>query len=1487
MTEERKIQIPVVVDGTGAKQGFSEVKAAAQDMAQAVSQAGVTASKGVDAIGAGAPAAAAKVDGATRSLIGSIQRTTAVMEAGGRTTAKYYEALAAQRGVSLEALKPYLAQLDAVSAKQGVATAALNTGAAGLNNLGMSAKATTAALRQVPAQFTDIVTSLAAGQRPLQVLLQQGGQLKDVFGGIGPAASALGGYIKGLVNPFSVAALAVGGLIIAQKAGADEAREYAKALVLSGNAVGTTTGQLQGYAENIAKITGNQSKAADALADFAQNGKVGANSLEAFARAALAFEKATGQAVSKTVAQFAELGRSPVEASVKLNEQMNYLTADIYKQIKALEDQGRATAAADLAQKAFADTIENRSAMVIQNLGYIEKAWNGIKGAISGAGSALAGIGRDLTGADQLAILRGQLEARQERNKTLGITDGKGTQELKDQIDALTEIERLQRRSATAQAERAALAKQFIEFDKQGAEFKTKAARRDEAILKAEVEGRALVNAGLLTEAQLRKRIADIRDKFKEGGSGSAGVGQNEVAAINARIKEQTEFLTRLRATPIGADVPTLTQGEKDVARLREELNTDIKGAARAQKELALSRALVAAETDKAVVAEQNYRKALAATMAVSDKQVDAQTTIAERIRDQALNQEAANAAIGKSKTATEQLTLATLQQQLAEAEGSDRFIPAYVAALRQAVEWQTRYADALKDTEAKQLALSNGEWARLVAEEAKTLELEVGLLGMTQQARETIIGQRRVELELAKRIVEIDRSGATPERKAELRSDAEATAIAAKANVTRKAFIDEWQRTADQINNSLTDALLRGFEDGKGFAENFRDTLTNMFKTLVLRPIIQGILAPVTGSIAGLSGGGTAGGAAGSISNLTSVAGAVGQFATGATAGASTASLIGANAVGAVGGDAIGALAALNGGWAGVGTAGAASAAASIASFAAVAGPLALGVIALSGILSKQGETRSGGTYDRLSFVEGPSGGEIGGEAARTAISGTMASINATLKALGSTATLNGFLSGLESSEKGKGFAFAGGSLSTGENFGQFNRTLGVDNRRGSMTPEQANAAFAEELKQATLQALQAADVPGMLGDYLRQLGDIDALSGGALDAALNRINTALTQRTALEARYFDITATEAQKLAKARDAEREATDAFSKALLESIYAREDVVKAVAGARNVLAESYETEKRALETTRDRVLGFSKTLKGFTDGLLIGNLSPLTPAQRYAELGSRYTILKAQASAGDANAREKFPEVAQQFLEASRTLNASGANYQADFARVLADSEGMQSIASKQYDASVAALSKLDLQVAGLIDIKGAVMTVAEAIYALAGAGGGQTIDPIQKLYSELLGRSPDAEGGAYFRSKLAVGVSEATIRQDIMNSPEYKRLRGIPLATGLDTVPYDGFRATLHAEETVLNRDAARAWRAGMSGGDSGALVAEVSALRKEVAELRKENRADALAVAQSHAIAVDQSADKIVSGTKGNAKAAAFDQKNTPAYA
>lgn len=81
-----------------------------------------------------------------------------------------------------------------------------------------------------------------------------------------------------------------------------------------------------------------------------------------------------------------------------------------------------------------------------------------------------------------------------------------------------------------------------------------------------------------------------------------------------------------------------------------------------------------------------------------------------------------------------------------------------------------------------------------------------------------------------------------------------------------------EWQRTADSINQSITDALLRGFEDGAGFAENFRDTVVNMFKTLVLRPVIAAMVQPLAGGIASAVGGTAGGGMGGTLNTLSGV---------------------------------------------------------------------------------------------------------------------------------------------------------------------------------------------------------------------------------------------------------------------------------------------------------------------------------------------------------------------------------------------------------------------------------------------------------------------------------------------------------------------------------------------------------------------------------------------------------------------------------------
>ena len=53
------------------------------------------------------------------------------------------------------------------------------------DNLSISAAQAQASLRTLPAQFSDIVVSLQGGQNPLSVLLQQGSQIKDSFGGLG------------------------------------------------------------------------------------------------------------------------------------------------------------------------------------------------------------------------------------------------------------------------------------------------------------------------------------------------------------------------------------------------------------------------------------------------------------------------------------------------------------------------------------------------------------------------------------------------------------------------------------------------------------------------------------------------------------------------------------------------------------------------------------------------------------------------------------------------------------------------------------------------------------------------------------------------------------------------------------------------------------------------------------------------------------------------------------------------------------------------------------------------------------------------------------------------------------------------------------------------------------------------------------------------------------------------------------------------------
>ena len=178
MAGDKESTLVFKVDGTQAETGVAKVKRSLNDLADTASREGQRGAAGIAGMGAGAEKSAAQIERSTQRQIGEIRRMTAELESGGKATRAYQEAMASIRGVDASALRPYLDQLEQARTKMG--------------QVGMTAGQMSNALRTVPMQFTDIVTSLASGQNAFTVFIQQGGQLKDMFGGVGNAEHAVG-----------------------------------------------------------------------------------------------------------------------------------------------------------------------------------------------------------------------------------------------------------------------------------------------------------------------------------------------------------------------------------------------------------------------------------------------------------------------------------------------------------------------------------------------------------------------------------------------------------------------------------------------------------------------------------------------------------------------------------------------------------------------------------------------------------------------------------------------------------------------------------------------------------------------------------------------------------------------------------------------------------------------------------------------------------------------------------------------------------------------------------------------------------------------------------------------------------------------------------------------------------------------------------------------------------------------------------------------
>lgn len=360
-----------------------------------------------------AAAEAKRTESVQKSFIDSLKNQT---EAIGKNQFELLELKAAQIGVSAQAA-PFIAKLREQEN-------AWKTGT-------ISAGQYKQAMRMLPAQFTDIATSIAGGMPLWLVMIQQGGQISDSFGGVGnmfailkerlfgvnEASGEASGSLSDSANSLAENAenaeklssvlsptkfgllgliAVVGTLTYAWFKGGKEQSEFSKSLILTGNRAGVTTGQLADMAKSVAVSTGNSTAvAAEALNRVVSGGKIAKDALQSVTASVVAMNDATGDSIDSLVSDFEKIAKSPVTAISELNEKYRFLTLTTYNHIKALQDEGNFQEAARIATEAYSATLSQRAEQIQESLGALQTAWKWLGDAAKGAWDSMLDIGRE------------------------------------------------------------------------------------------------------------------------------------------------------------------------------------------------------------------------------------------------------------------------------------------------------------------------------------------------------------------------------------------------------------------------------------------------------------------------------------------------------------------------------------------------------------------------------------------------------------------------------------------------------------------------------------------------------------------------------------------------------------------------------------------------------------------------------------------------------------------------------------------------------------------------------------------------------------------------------------------------------------------------------------------------------------------------------------------------------------------------------------
>ncbi|EPA8393689.1 phage tail tape measure protein [Escherichia coli] len=290
------------------------------------------------------------------------------------------------------------ARKTASAVEQGLSRQALAA-----QKAGMSVGQYKAAMRMLPMQFTDVATQLAGGQNPWLILLQQGGQIKDSFGGMIPMFRGLAGAVSLPAVGIGALAAATGALAYAWYQGDSTLSAFNKTLVLSGNQSGLTADRMLtlSRAGQAAGLTFNQ--ASESLAALVNAGVRGGEQFDAINQSVARFASASGVEVDKVAEAFGKLTTDPTSGLMAMARQFRNVTAEQIAYVAQLQrsgdEAGALQAANDIATKGF----DEQTRRLKENMGTLETWADKTGKAFKSMWDAILDIGRPESSADMLA----------------------------------------------------------------------------------------------------------------------------------------------------------------------------------------------------------------------------------------------------------------------------------------------------------------------------------------------------------------------------------------------------------------------------------------------------------------------------------------------------------------------------------------------------------------------------------------------------------------------------------------------------------------------------------------------------------------------------------------------------------------------------------------------------------------------------------------------------------------------------------------------------------------------------------------------------------------------------------------------------------------------------------------------------------------------------------------------------------------------------